>query len=225
MEPSRKIVGLVLGHGKARDQILKHIPVWKQTCDELLFFTPVDDRLNIGYPEYSVGTSGRYDAQTNLRCREALRIGGMLDTDCVMLIEWDSFCWQIPGWPKPDEVMAPQFWEPQVGLKFKGSYYLHFPQLFSRSAAIATVAAMDKLPLDAEFGFTDRYVGYAVEQAACVKVDDLIKKGRVYTLNHITAADVPAAVAAIKAGAIWHHGIKDDFVLQALITAHELHTP
>jgi hypothetical protein len=214
-------LGLVLAHGSVRNTCARHEPVWLQSCDRLVYFSPIDDCVSLpGRVEYSVGRSAAYSAHTNQRCREALRFGSLSHYPFLMLIEYDSLFfgkwWEefnSEAFESP-AVVAPQFHDPKSE-KFRGKFYLHFPQVFSRVAATEVVEAMDAIPLDAEGGFTDRYVGYATELAK-VDVCDLNKTNLVFTRNHITEADLPEAKKAYAKGARWSHGVKDEKVFEAL---------
>lgn len=209
---------IVLAHGKVADVVARHLPMWQDMGREVFFFTPVDDPLpDKSLKQYSVGKSKAYSEDTNLRCREALRFASMTLYDYVFLCEYDSLVFKKPiptvFQPTKDGVAAPVFHN--VDPSFSGKTYLHFPQLYTNSAVHATVAAMDALPLGAEKGFTDRYVGLAVEKAA-IPVKDLNPTGFVYTQNEIDEKKLPEALEAYKKGARWSHGIKTESVFRAL---------
>ncbi len=214
---AQNTLGIVLAHGKANDVCLRHLPEWRKRCAEIFFFTPVDDPLpGTLLRQYSVGKSKAYSADTNLRCREALRLAALTYYEYILLIEYDAVIFsEIPEkyLPPPDGVSAPVFHN--VDPKFKGKFYTHFPQCFTRAGAQATVAAMDRLPLDSEQGFTDRYVGLAVEQAG-IPVLDLNPTGFVCTHNEIDDKKLPDVLAQYKKGARWSHGIKTEKVFKAL---------
>lgn len=218
---SRDTLAIVLAHGKIAEACRRHEPVWRRHCGDLFYFTPVDDPLPAGFRQYSVGKSGSYVPDTSLRCREALRFATLTGYKYVLLIEWDSLIFaDIPTklLPFAGGVSAPLFTESEPGKKFKGKFYLHFPQLFTRSGAKAVVAAMDGMPLESEFGFTDRYVGYAVEQSG-IPVLDLNPTGFACTHNEIDAAKLPEVLKQYAAGARWSHGIKSKETFQALAAA------
>lgn len=217
----KRTLGIVLAHGGARPTVERHLPVWRDNAATIVAFTPLDDCVGLpGLPEYSVGRSASYSPHTNQRTREALRFAAMTSFDFVLLIEYDSLIFgPIPEkfYPTGTGVTAAQFID-KPGDKFKGSQYLHFPVLMTRKACSEIVDFMDVLPLHAEAGFTDRYVGYAAELAG-VKVNDLNPTGFVYTRNLIEPKDLPEATAAIQKGARWHHGIKSKEVFDAMLAA------
>jgi hypothetical protein len=222
MSLAENTLGLVLAHGKAADVCRRHEQVWRKNCDKLIYFTPVDDPLirtgtELGLrTQYSVGKSKAYSADTNIRTREALRLASLTYYEYVLLIEYDSLIFgAIPEQyvPPADGVSAPVFHNNDP--KFKGKFYLHFPQLFTRTAVQAVVAAMDALPDDAERGFTDRYVGLAVQNAG-IPVLDLNPTGFVCTHNEIDEPKLPAVLAAYKKGARWSHGVKTEKIFKTL---------
>lgn len=229
MTRRERTLGLVLAHGGAQEAVERHIPVWLQNCGALMFFTPVDAPLQLpDWPQYSLGRSNAYSADTNERTRAALRFASYSDCEYVMLIEYDALIFgEIPAalYPAKGRLSAPKFTVPSGercpgrDVIFEGTQFLHFPILFSIEALRATVDQMDKMSLFSEGGLTDRYVGYAAELAH-VPVNDLWPTGIVYTKNHITTAMLPEAMAAIRAGARWHHGIKDKLVFEHLRQAY-----
>lgn len=213
---AQNTLGVVLAHGRAADACRRHDPVWRKLCAEMFFFSPVDDPLPFEARSLNVGKSKPYSPDTNLRCREALRLASLTYYEYILLIEYDSLIFSdIPEkyLPPADGVSAPVFHN--VDPKFKGKFYLHFPQCFTRSGAQATVAAMDAMPLDSELGFTDRYVGLAVEKAG-IPVLDLNPTGFVCTHNEIDDAKLPDVLAKYKAGARWSHGVKTEKIFKAL---------
>lgn len=221
-------MAIVLAHGKAQAAVDRHLPEWRKNAGTIVFFTPCNDRLDTCYPQYSIGDSDAYSPSTNERTRAALRFASYADVRYVLLIEYDSLVFgEIPKWayPEPYEITCPRFKvEPGGWYKggedggFKGSQFLHFPILMSIQACRKIADAMDGLPLFAEGGLTDRYVGLAAELAG-VKIKDLWESGIVYTHNRITSEMIPEAVQAIERGARWSHGIKDEDVYRRMSEA------
>lgn len=223
-----RTIAVVLAHGKAQAAVLRHLPEWQKNAATIVFFTPADDPLDLpGCAQINIGKSDGYSAHTNNRCREALRFATHANADYVLLIEYDAVVFgPIPEkfYPKWDEVTAPKFTVPPGeqcpgrSIIFEGSQFLHFPIIFSMASCCATVEAMDNMSSWAEGGLTDRYVGYAVERAK-LSVVDLWRSGIVYTKNIIRPDMIDEAVAAVKAGARWHHGIKDRDVFEKMSAA------
>lgn len=211
-------LAVVLAHGKAADIVARHLPFWQEQAREVVFFTPTDDVLPGTYWQYGIGKSKAYSADTNQRCRSALRFASFVQAKYTLLFEYDSIILgDIPNkyLPPAGGVSAPVFHDHTPGKKFLGDTYLHFPQMYTRTGLQKVVQAMDALPADAEGGFTDRYVGLAVARSG-VPVLDLNLTGFVYTQNEIDEPKLPAAVEAYRKGARWSHGIKTEKVLKAL---------
>jgi hypothetical protein len=222
MSLAENTLGIVLAHGKVADVCRRHEPVWRKNCNELFYFTPTDDpfapngdKLGLAR-QYSVGRSKAYSSDTNVRAREALRFASLTYYEYVLLIEYDSLIFgPIPEKyvPPTDGVSAPVFHNADP--KFRGKFYTHFPQMFTRTAVQAVVAAMTALPDGAEHGFTDRYVGLAIENAK-VPVLDLNPTGFVCTHNEIDEKKLPDVLAQYKKGARWSHGVKTEKIFKAL---------
>lgn len=220
---AQNTLALVLAHGKAADVVLRHAPVWRNHAREVVLFSPVDDPLPASRNHFSVGKSKAYSADTNQRCREALRFAAYTSFKYVLLFEYDSLIFgdiPVKYLPPAGGVSAPVFHEPKPGEKFQGRFYLHFPQLYTREAVRKVVEAMDALPLDAEHGFTDRYVGLAVERSG-VPILDLNPTGFVCTHNEIDDPKLPDVLAKYRAGARWSHGVKTEKVFKALTEASQ----
>ncbi len=218
-------LGIVLAHGKAINACRRHLPHWLAVCDRLVFFTPVDDRLSSpDFVEYSVGKSAAYSPETNLRTREALRFAAFTTYRYVALFEYDSFLLgPVPSEAIASDACAPLCYDPE-SKKFKGPFFAMFPMLFTRRALWDVVEVMDKLPLDAEGGFTDRYIGHALAQAK-LNIHDLRASPEnaalVYAKNTIDQKDWPDALKAYAGGAYWTHGVKDAATLDQLTRARQ----
>lgn len=222
---NENLLVIVLAHGKVADVVKRHLPVWEAHGGPVVFFTPVDDPLPEwpGLIQYSRGKSKAYSADTNLRCKAAFSFAAMSRARFVLVCEYDSVVFNdvpekyIPVATNPRStagiVAASKF--NNTDPKFKGNFYLHFPQLYSMIGVQAMCGAMDGLPIDSEHGFTDRYIGLAAERAG-LELLDLNPTGFVYTQNEIDTAKLPEALAAYAKGARWSHGIKTAEVFQAL---------
>ncbi len=219
--PKENTLAIVLAHGKVAETVARHLPQWQKFADQIIFFTPADDPLPSTYWQYSLGSSKAYSADTNRRCRAAFGFAALSHYEYVLVFEYDSLIFgdSIPEriLPPRDGISAPGFMNADP--KFKGSMYLHFPQLYTHAAMQATFQAMRNLPDDAEHGFTDRFVGLAVEEASCVPVFDLNPTGFVCTHNEIDEKKLPDVLEKYKAGARWSHGVKTKEVFQALAKA------
>lgn len=225
MQPC-KTLGIVLAHGAAKETVLRHLPYWFKVCGTILLVTPVGQKLQLNLEnviEYEmVVDGGSYSTLTNQRTFLALDCALNLYRESpyeyFILFEYDSLCWG----PIPDAAVPPPgamsgiVWPnekvtPIPGKPFKGNFYLHFPHIYSAEGLALTVKAMKHLvSMDAEWGYTDRYIGLAVERAK-VPVVDTRKMGLAYSYENISKHPdrVLGCIEAVKKGAIFTHGIKD----------------
>ena len=214
---------IVLAHGGARETVLRHLPFWAKVSDRVIVCSPSDDPLTLGNDWCFVnGKSSRYDAETNLRTRQALALAVEIGATHTIWCEYDALLWRFPEEAMKmdsNSVMGSVF--QSNDRKFHGKFYLHSPIIFGRQALSRTTVEMFKLPPGAEHGFGDRYFGYAIELAK-VNVLDGHKLNLSYSQNHIEANNrkfMVDAIAAMKRGIAFTHGIKDANVLRQMAQA------
>jgi len=215
---------MVLAHGGAVETVKRHLPIWRACHDQVIICSPADDPCFLPNQWGFVnGKSSRYATDTNLRTREAMRLASELHPHTLTFCEYDALLWR---WPKselpmmgPDGAMGSMF--TSADPKFKGKFYVHSPIIFGPKAIGRVVAAMDKLPPDAEYGFGDRYFGLAIETAG-VKVLDGHDYGLSYSQNHIEGQHVARAMEVIGDGGCFSHGIKDKRIFELLSQAAKI---
>lgn len=210
------ILCLVLAHGGVADTCMRHLPVWMDVCDHVLFSTPSDDPIkHRDILQMTYGTSARYAAATNVRTRESLRFALRMSWTQLVFCEYDALLWDWPpGGVDENAITASKFMSADPS--FLGSFYLHSPIIFgSRSLVQKIVQGMDDLRDDAEKGFGDRYFGLAAERMSLPIVDGH-SRGWSYSQNHITGRYVQEAVEARRRGAILMHGIKEGNVFESI---------
>lgn len=222
--PRQDTVCIVLAHGAARDTVDRHLPLWEAVAEQVAFVTPCDAQLSAGFREYSVGVNAKYGPENNRRVQFALALGLRTQHPYIMLTEYDAVLWSAPpadALPAFGQSAGPLFTGPQrkfwhwEGKDFAGRSYMHFPQIHTRASARAILAAMDKLPMDAEHGLADRYMGLAIERAG-VKVNNWLPR-YAYTKDTLTLDDVAPCRDAIAAGAFASHGLKSADVLNGIL--------
>lgn len=226
-----QVLGVVLAHGDAAPSVRRHLPLWQKVCGEILVVVPEDQCFDLGDGVPVVETvpnGGKYSTETNRRAANALRIaqGAAKEIPLVMLLEWDSLVWgpiplhAVPEWGSMAATKFPA--EPRSPIHprtFAGSFYLHFPHLYTRLALDLVLGTIDQnIPLDAEHGYTDRFLGLAVEKAG-VPVLDWRAKGLSFSWENISAHPerVAACRQAVQRGALFSHGIKDEASLRQIL--------
>lgn len=216
-------VGIVLAHSSAAETVKRHIPYWLKICSHLVLVIPEDHTINIKHPAVTVYrlmlNATAYSPATSARFHQAIDVAlKNHSAEHYVIFEYDSLCWgpipdsivphgkQVTACQWPNEAISPI-----RGLQFQARYYLHFPQIFPREALQSVSDAIrDKVPYEAEHGYTDRFVGAACI-AAGLKVIDTRSIGLAYSWQDISKypARVNACIEAVKKGVIFSHGIKD----------------
>lgn len=228
---SKSIVhGVVMAHGAAQATVRRHLPYWLRVCGEVEIWVPAGEGFTLDTPGAyvfeAIPNRGAYSGATSERCTVAMEAA--LDTGLpyTLLMEYDALTWgPIPdaAVPAHGEVAAPRWpnepHTPVPGKTFRGAFYLHFPQLYSRLALELTVGTIRQAMRSTdEHGYTDRFLGRAVELAG-VPVRDWRAAGLSYSWENISGHErrVVECVAAVRAGAFCSHGIKDEVSLRRIL--------
>ena len=224
------ILGVVLAHGAAEATVRRHLPYWLRVCRFVEIWVPTGE----GFPLHTPGAcvieaipnGGAYSAATSERCFTALAAARDHDHEFTMLLEYDAMVWgplRERAMPEHGEVAAIRFpneaTSPIPGKTFRGAFYLHFPHLYSSLALELVVGTMrEAMHFTDEHGYTDRYVGRAVELAG-VPVRDWRAAGLAYSWENISKHDhrVVECMDAVQAGALFSHGIKDEASLRRIL--------
>jgi hypothetical protein len=216
-------IGIVLGHFKARATVMAHLPYWLKVCHHIVIVVPEGESLRIpndNVEEFSrVPNGGSYSKETNIRTYEAIQLARKsFPSPYYILFEYDSLCWRdVPGncIPQPNAMTAcrwPNERVSPIGKPFKGSFYLHFPHIYSIGAVDKLLPVMEQhVPWDAEYGYTDRYLGLCVERAG-IKVYDTLLSAQAYSFENISShpGRVNDCEFLVKnRGVVFSHGIKD----------------
>lgn len=204
---------IVLAHTAASDCVIRHRPLWERAADRVVYVVPNDAPLPWYEPnEIRIGWNSKYGAENNIRVCEALRFAAEQDVSHVILTEYDAVIWgPIPtsAIPPAGGLSAARFTEPKTwaGINFVGDQYFHFPIIFDRAALRPLVAQMDALPIDAEAGYADRYIGLAA-QLARIPHKDLFTERLAFTRDTIDGRKIELCRAAVQGGVRFSHGIK-----------------
>jgi hypothetical protein len=231
LDPS-KVTGIVLAHASAKETVKRHLPYWLKVCSRVLVVTPTDHVLGLNHPsviEYpKVPNQTAYSVATSIRTHEAMKLAlGEHPSDYYLLLEYDSLCWgPIPEHAVPYEggVSACQWTNeavsPVPGKTFSSNIYLHFPQLYSQKGLKTVADAIsNSVSYDLEHGYGDRFLGAAVIRSG-VPIKNLRTMGLSYSYENISLSKFPRRVTecieAVKGGAIFTHGIKDQDTLKSI---------
>lgn len=214
--PSERAVNVVLAHAGTEETCRRHLPYWRRTADRTVFVVPEDQKFDMASELVvrRVKNGGSYSPETSERALDALRIGLETGAPYVWLYEYDSLCWgpMSRDLLPPDGSMGSCLWpnervSPVPGKTFRAPFYLHFPQLWTASAI--RIALSRKWPLEAEHGYTDRFLGMVCHGAG-IHVTDWNRMGKAYSQENITSYPnrVERCREAVRKGALFTHGIK-----------------
>jgi len=225
-----RVLGVVMAHGAAQATVRRHLPYWLRVCQQVEIWVPEGEGFDLNVPGAmvmeAVPNAGGYSAATSQRFALAMQCALDMGYDFTLLLEYDAMVWgPIPDRAVPEhgEVAAIK-WpnepvSPVPGLTFPGAFYLHFPHLYSRLALELTVGTMRQaMRFSDGHGYADRYVGRAVELAG-VPLKDWRGMGLAYSWANISHHEhrVAECVEAVRAGALFSHGIKDEASLRRIL--------
>lgn len=218
---------IVMAHGAAKDAVHRHLPYWRKVAAHIAFFVPLGETIDP--PEdclefAMVPNGGKYSPETNERTQLALGYGARQTlAPWVLFMEYDAMVWgPIPeiALPPPRWIAGSVFKASELdGKRFSSRYYLHTPNILTPDSCGRLLAEMELLPMDAEGGYNDRYMGYAAEWAQ-LSLYDWHSYGLSFSRESISFDNIDtinAAVAALQAGALFSHGIKTERALNHLL--------
>lgn len=206
---------VVMAHAEVQATFDRHLVHWAKHGGLLMAMCPQDSVVRTHLPVLAVGTKGHHNPAAIYRFRQMLAFLVELDYEQYLIQEYDSVILQdITPEIRMDAIYSNLFTANQP--EFKGHFFLHPPLMFGRDILFAVCDAMDLLPDDSEGCFWDRVLGYACESSG-IAMNGWMSSG--FSKNTIEQSDIPAAVAARKAGATMFHGVKSEAVLKALLSA------
>lgn len=205
----------IMAHAEAQDTFNRHLPYWHNHGCDILVMCPQDSVVKTLHTVVAIGTKSHHGSGANRRFRNLIRLLSKTEYDRFVIFEYDALCFgsQIPEFDN-DSLWSNLFTDESNS--FEGHHFLHPPLMASKAVITAFSEALEALPDNAERNFWDRAAGLACERS------NIPMRGygaRGFSKNTIEPHDIPAAVAARKAGASLFHGIKSLEVLRLLTCA------
>lgn len=200
---------------------MRHLPLWRKSGAQLLFFSPANACLVIpGFENLAWGAAGHHGEESIVRFKYMLthllgRITG--DVKRLWIAEYDSFC-VSPALPEtePGKVYANAFFNHDTDPRFTEKMFCHPMICIDIALLRKIVEQMAKTPLNVGGYFWDRYFGKVVEDAGIEIVSFAEQTGQGFSINTIHESHYPACKAAVVNGARIFHGVKDKAALDLI---------
>jgi hypothetical protein len=219
-----KTLLVIMCYGGDLERIQRHLPFWRESGCDLLFVSPVDDPIRfeqVGHPCAQYALSEHHGVELIRRHIFAFNYSLLhsVEYDAFSFIEADSITLgAIPDHPCGG--LRCFVWENTSKPRFQADHYFHWPLWADRStlAHIASVARTD----EPEEGFPDRWLALLCERHSI----PFTHEPRAFSRNQLDNPDyMQSAVDAIKAGAIWVHGVKTKEQLEELCSRAGIQKP
>lgn len=214
-----KTVLIVMAHRGVQATVDRHKKYWERWGD-VIYLCGQDDCLRGEYGmQWAYGPAEHYGFASNRKVTMALRQAVdmaptniiFLEYDAIILGEDNKWLYEIPH----DAIWCPRFGDTRPNRGFVGTQFLHPPLVMRTKMASKLVRAMEEIGPAVEQGFHDRFTGYACEQFG-IPVQDMWAQGLTFARNPIEGHYVDEACEAVKRGAIFLHGVKDEHTLRRI---------
>lgn len=212
----------VMAHADAQHIFDRHFQYWNTGDHHVMVMCPQDSMVRSFVPVLGIGTKCHHGPASIARFRRLLHFLCETDYDWFIIHEYDSI--ELPTrngvlhYADPDKhwhrIYSNLFTADQP--QFKGHHFLHPPLSMSKGVLKRIAQEGCHVGDDAEQSFWDRWLGLVCEQAG-VEMKGYDDNG--FSRNTIEQHDIPAAVAARRAGATMFHGVKSGEVLRQLVEA------
>lgn len=210
-----------MSHKGAQETFDRHLPLFAAHGCDIIVYSPCDAPCETrGHLGVLYGTASHHDAMANRRFKRLLSFLANTNYDRHFICEYDAFCIKpnIPIFFEWGDFQEKDFTRPYLAAnvfrdnspdrKFVGTTFCHPPLLFSRQGLATILPHLNALADDCEFGFWDRYLGLACENAG-IEPMDFMKHGLGFARNTIEfGRDCTDATDAAANGAIFFHGCK-----------------
>lgn len=200
------VLTVVMAHGGAQKIFDRHLPLWEAHGWPIEVFCPRDDLVFTKHPIYAYGKSEHHGEEQRLRLLEAMKWVVKLGYDYSVWFDHDSFCLNPtpPLFPASGTIYA-NVGSNQETLRFLAGVYPGAPMHMTHGTLCELLFAALQSPLVFEEGFADRLIGAWAQIGGIpmVQHDGFWK-------TEIAKFEWDNLDRALKAGAIWIHGVKSE---------------
>lgn len=221
-----KTVITIMAHKEAQSTFDRHLPHWARMCgpkDDMLVAFPSNSKVMVpqGAQGLEVGLAAHTGVQSIIRMKTILEHLAGMNADRYVFFEYDSICL---GKELPDlsthHVACPVFTDDGLERGFLGKMFCHPPIMFSGHGMQTVAKQWSLMSNDAEKSVWDRYFGRACELAG-IQPFNMLAAGLAYSHNTIHPQHYESMEGAIRRGAVFIHGIKDEETLKRALRARE----
>lgn len=215
---------VICAYSGAQETFDRHLPIWKANVADTIVVCPQGSGINPRrMDQYYVGLKGHNGAVAMQRYLNLLTLLGSREfcaCELIVIQDYDSLCLSADI-PIPEHPIAGVLKRSNdLKTKFKGDFYIHPPNMFTREGLELVLKHAPQLPPESEGGFFDRWIGYLC-QLNNIPVTDWNAVGLGYSRNTIDDAHLKEACDYARKGCVMFHGVKTEECLNAIQEARK----
>jgi len=216
MDEIKKVASIVLAHDEAQNTVMRHLPIWKEHTDYLLFVCPEDSMCDIpGEEVIGYGNKEHHGFVALYRWiftfETALK---KFDADYYVFHEYDSLMFRRPV--ERDLFQSNIFdVNPDQQHRWNSNTFTHFPWIFPAKLLKQLVESIEPTPF--EEGMSDRWLPCNLDRIE-IPTYNLLKSQEGFSSNSIDSQELlEELIRRARNGAYAFHGIKTEEVLSELV--------
>lgn len=218
-----KLLSLIMTHRDVLSTVTRHVSIWTKLPGRIQLTSPTSFGMTgyLGTQELQMGVPEHHGEKSAQRITQIIKYAlDREDWTHLLLMEYDSFALDLP-----EEVMPPEggvsaaLYPQNKPVQFIGRFYLHYPMLFTREGLSRTYEELPRVKTKDRY-YSDRFIGMAVELAK-IPINNLRASGKSYSKNTIREKHYKELNKAVRGGALFFHGVKDNATLQVILQSIE----
>lgn len=223
---NRRTLGIVMAHQGTEEVCRRHLPIWQENAERLIFFSPGDSVVQLdGVEQIAFGTKCHHGRMANERFRFVIQSAAKLmlaeGYGRFVLHEYDSLCvGPLPETPKLC-LAGNEFKDHTTFNKaFAGYTFIHPPLIIWLDLMMRLSELLEVENMNGESGYWDRFIGHMCEgKRHGIPVYNLRQHGLGYSQNTIAPEHFIEVRTAKINGARLFHGIKTEEAFKVAIAA------
>lgn len=209
------ILQLIMTHKDALPVVERHLPIWKQVSNNIIFTSPKDSMMGIEN-EIGIGKAEHHGELSARRIIEIFDFALSKEWDHLILLEYDALVIELPEdvLPEPGGVSCTVYPQNKPH-KFVGKFYTHYPMLWTREGMEKVAKMLPKVVNCEDRYYSDRFIGRAIEYAK-IPLKNLLNINRSYTKNTFREKHEVPLRRYTRNGAVFFHGVKTPEILKII---------